>query len=133
MYRRINYLALAAALVLVGLVCWAATDALAQDRVTATAAAARCSIGDDGISYNRAGVEARFRSLQARRGMTCSSARYVLNRWLRRAYERRWSESLPTRVYDGYVTWYCGRTSRLRWQCDEYESGTQFRFTAYTV
>jgi hypothetical protein len=38
---------------------------------------------------------------------------------------------LPARFYDGYVTWYCGKVSYLRWSCEEYDSGTSFRFTAY--
>lgn len=92
---------------------------------------AGCRIGDSGWSYNRAGEGARFMSLRAMYGMNCPSARYVLNRWLRRAYERQWSNRIPNRFFDGYVTWQCYRLSRFRWHCDEYDSGTAFRFTAY--
>jgi len=88
--------------------------------------------GDSGVSYNRAGVPAQFERLRSMYGMNCPSARYVMNRRLRRAYERRWSASIPTHFYDGYVSWECYKIRRLRWQCDEYESYTSFRFTAYT-
>src|SRR4051812_3564748 len=86
-------------------------------------AASRCSIGDTGISYNLAGDGAQFSALKARRGMNCSSARYVLNNWLRRKFENSYAHRLPTKFYDGYVTWYCGKYTRTRWQCDEYDSG----------
>lgn len=96
--------------------------ALAIAAVPATASAASCSIGDSGITYNRDGEGARFRDLRAMHGMNCPSARYVLNRWLRVAYARQDSARIPTDFYDGYVSWSCHKRSRLRWQCDEYES-----------
>ena len=65
--------------------------------------------------------------------MNCSSARYVLNDWLRDEYEGQYSHRIPTRFYDGYVTWRCHRLARLRWQCNEYDSYTAFRFTAYML
>ena len=96
-----------------------------------TATAASCSVGDSGYSYNLDGEEARFRSLEARDGMNCASARYVLNDWLRAEYEDQYSHRIPTRFYDGYVTWRCRRLTRYRWQCSEKDSGTSFRFIAY--
>jgi len=94
---------------------------------------ARCAIGDSGVSYNQRGEGAAFQRLRAMRGMNCASARYVLNNWLRRAYEQGSSHRLPTRFYDGYVTWYCGRLSGKKWRCDEYESNTAFRFRAFLI
>ena len=96
-------------------------------------ATARCSIGDSGISYNQLGTQAVFKRLRAQQGMNCASARYVLNRWLRRHYERSSRNRLPTQFYDGYVTWYCGKTSAKRWRCVEYDSNTAFRFVAYLL
>jgi hypothetical protein len=98
-----------------------------------TASAALCAVGDSGITRNRDGEAARFRNLQAMSGMNCKSARYVLNRWLRPAYARQYSSRIPTDFFDGYVDWSCHKRSRLRWQCDEYDSYTSFRFTAYTL
>lgn len=93
--------------------------------------AIRCSIGDSGITYNRGGIPAKFEDLRALQGMNCPSARYVLNKWLRRAYARTYTYRLPTRFWDGYVTWTCRKRSNLQWQCDEYDSYTSFRFKAY--
>jgi hypothetical protein len=101
--------------------------------VPATASATYCAIGDSGITYNRDDEAARFSSLQAMHGMNCKSARYVLNRWLRPAYARQYSARIPTDFYDGYVDWSCHKLSRLRWQCDEYDSHTSFRFTGYAL
>jgi hypothetical protein len=106
---------------------------LALAAMAPTASAASCSVGDSGITSNRDGERARFRDLQAMNGMNCRSARYVLNRWLRPAYARGYSARIPTDFYDGYVDWSCHKLSRLRWQCDEYDSYTSFRFTAYTL
>jgi hypothetical protein len=99
--------------------------------IPSTASAASCSIGDSGVSYNLDGEGARFRDLEARSGMHCESARYVLNQWLRAEYEDQYSHRIPTRFYDGYVTWHCRKRSGVRWQCDEYTSYTSFRFIAY--
>ena len=99
----------------------------------ATAQASSCRIGGSGYTFNRAGDLARFRSLTPMRGMNCASARYVMNRWLRRSFARSWFARLPVRFFDGYVTWHCHRRTRLRWQCNERTSGTAFRFTAYLV
>lgn len=99
---------------------------------TASAEAA-CSIGGSGISYNQDGDGAKFRSLAPRGKMNCPSARYVLNRWLRRKFELGYANRLPTRFFDGYVSWRCGKRTSTRWQCDEYTSGTSFRFTAYML
>jgi len=96
-------------------------------------AQAYCPLGDDGVSYNRAGQGAKFKRLNPMQGMNCASARYVMNKWLRRSFERSYRAKLPTRFYDGYVTWYCGRTSYRRWRCDEYDSNTAFRFVAYLI
>ena len=96
-------------------------------------AAIRCSIGDSGITYNRLGTAAVFKRLRAEQGMNCASARYVLNKWLRRAYRRSYRNRLPTRFYDGYVTWHCGKTSARGWRCTEFTSNTAFRFVAYLL
>ena len=95
-------------------------------------AVTRCSIGDSGVTYNRADVGAQFENLRAMRGMNCESARYVLNKWLRRHFRRSYSRKLPTGFWDGYVTWDCWKRTSLQWQCDEYDSYTSFRFRAYT-
>jgi hypothetical protein len=100
---------------------------------SADAEASHCRIGDSGYTTNRAGDVARFRSLHAMQGQNCASARYVLNRWLRRKFRRSYSRRLPRRFYDGYVTWYCGKVSYYRWRCDEFESNTAFRFWAAIV
>lgn len=97
------------------------------------AAQAACSIGGSGVSYNRNGEPAVFKSLRPARGMNCASARYVMNKWLRRAWTRTYSHNLPTRFFDGYVTWYCGKTGRTGWRCDEYTTNTAFRFVAYRL
>jgi hypothetical protein len=111
--------------------------AVALPSVTAASAreaySSSCPVGGSGITVNRAGDVAKFKRLTPMRGMNCPSAQYVLNKWLRRAFRRSYSRRLPTRFWDGYVTWYCGKRSRLRWQCNEYDSGTAFRFTAYLI
>jgi len=96
-------------------------------------AQAACSVGGSGVTYNRNGEAAVFKSLRPARGMNCPSARYVMNKWLRRAWSRTSSHNLPTRFFDGYVTWYCGKTSSTGWRCDEYETNTAFRFVAYRL
>jgi len=56
-----------------------------------------------------------------------------MNKWLRRSYRRSYANRLPTRFYDGYVTWYCsGSSYSTGWRCKEYDSYTAFRFNAYT-
>jgi hypothetical protein len=92
-----------------------------------------CTIGDSGVTYNRAGDGARFRHLVARQGMNCSSARYVLNKWLRRAYRNGYSTQIPRHFWDGYVTWYCRKTGSIGWRCDETASDTAFTFDAYLL
>jgi hypothetical protein len=99
----------------------------------AEAYSSSCPVGGSGITVNRAGDVAKFKRLTPMRGMNCPSAQYVMNKWLRRAFRRSYARRLPTRFWDGYVTWYCGKRSRLRWQCNEYDSGTAFRFTAYII
>ena len=79
----------------------------------------------------RCGEGAWFGNVQPMHGMNCASARYVVNKWLRRSYARGWSHRLPTGFCDGYVTWHCYKRGYYRWQCDEYDSGTSFRFKAY--
>ena len=77
-----------------------------------------------------------FQRLKARAPMSCSSARWVLNQWVRRAYAR--TGALEPRFYDGYVTW----RGRLRGErptgsgativeYHERTSGTAFRFDFY--
>jgi hypothetical protein len=100
---------------------------------TAEANAARCAVGGSGITVNRAGDVAKFKRLTLMKGMHCPSAQYVMNKWLRLAFRRSYSRRLPRKFWDGYVTWYCGKLTRLRWQCDEYDSNTRFRFTAYII
>ena len=99
----------------------------------AEANAARCPVGGSGLTENRAGDVAKFKRLTPMKGMNCPSAQYVMNKWLRRAFRRSYSRRLPRKFWDGYVTWYCGKLTRLRWQCDEYDSNTRFRFTAYII
>jgi hypothetical protein len=97
------------------------------------AAQAACSTGDSGVTYHAAGVPAVFKSLRPQRGMNCASAKYVMNRWLRRSWARSSRNRLPTQFFDGYVTWHCGKTSRTGWRCDEYTTNTAFRFVAYRL
>ena len=99
----------------------------------APAAAQACPIAGGGITTNRAGDVARFWALRPLQGMNCPSAQYVMNKWLRRAFRRSYSRKLPRRFYDGYVTWYCRKTSHSGWRCNEYDSGTAFRFRALVI
>ena len=100
--------------------------------VPAAQASSYCNIGDNGITTNLSGTDAKFKSLYAMGKMNCASARYVLNKKLRRSFAKHYSNTIVTNFFDGYVTWYCDKLTRLRWQCDEYDSNTSFRFTAYT-
>lgn len=112
----------------------AVVTTLALFAVTAPGTAqAACSVGGSGVTYNRSGQAAVFKNLRPTRGMNCASARYVMNSWLRRAWARTYSNTLPTRFFDGYVTWYCGKTSRTGWRCDEGTTNTAFRFVAYRL
>ena len=86
-----------------------------------------------GLAYNRLGEAAVFQNVSPRQGMNCASARYVVNKWLMRAYRRQYSNRIPVRFYDGYVTWHCYKLSRLRWRCNEFTSYTAFEFTAYRI
>jgi hypothetical protein len=63
-------------------------------------------------------------------GMNCASSRYVVNKWLKKGYQRQYSNRIPTHFYDGYVTWHCHKLNRYRWRCDEYTSNTAFTFSA---
>lgn len=99
---------------------------------SAEARAGWCGIPGSGVTYNRAGDAALFEDLKTLQGMNCASGQYVM-RWLRRDYRRSYERRLPTSFWDGYVTWYCGKTSRLRWRCDEYDSNTAFRFRASII
>jgi hypothetical protein len=101
---------------------------LAADPADAHASSG-CGIGSH-ITHNRAGDAAWFGHVRPMRGMNCASARYVMNKWLRKTFARRYSHRLPTHFWDGYVTWSCWKRSYYRWQCDEFDSGTSFRFTA---
>jgi hypothetical protein len=96
---------------------------------------AQASASCQGARYtsNQLGELAVFKSLRPTQGMNCASARYVMNKWLRRSYRNSYSHRLPTRFYDGYVSWFCDKTSYLRWRCDEFDSNTAFRFTAYRL
>lgn len=98
---------------------------------TARAASGLCSIGGSGVTYNRRGQAAVFKNLRALGKMNCASARYVMNGFLRASYRRGSSNRIPTRFFDGYVTWHCSRYTPHRWQCNEYTSNTSFRFVAY--
>jgi|tagenome__1003787_1003787.scaffolds.fasta_scaffold17569193_2 hypothetical protein len=95
--------------------------------IAPTAHAATCG---GWYSYNRDGEAARVSNVAPMQGMNCASSRYVVNKWLRPAYQSQYSNRIPTRFYDGYVTWYCHKTSGYDWRCDEYTSNTAFRFTA---
>jgi hypothetical protein len=115
----------AALVVVVVLVFVAATAPVAEAR--------RCRVGNSGITVNRAGDVARFSQLRALRGMNCASARYVLNRWVRRSFRRSFSRRFRRRFWDGYVTWHCRRRTTFQWQCREFTSGTAFRFRAAII
>jgi hypothetical protein len=95
------------------------------------AQASSCSMGASDTTYNQIGQAATFRNLTAMQGMNSASARYVMNKWLRRSYQRSSSNKLPTRFWDGYVTWHCLKLTGTKWRCDEYDSNTAFSFTAY--
>ena len=101
--------------------------------VVPASASARCPVGGSGVTVNRSGDAAKFKRLLPMQGMNCPSAQYVMNKWLRRAFRRTYSRRLPRTFYDGYVTWHCGKLSSYRFQCNEYDSGTAFRFTAYVI
>jgi hypothetical protein len=98
---------------------------------TTAQGASSCSMGASGTSYNQIGEAAVFKNLTAMQGMNCASARYVMNKWLRRAYQQGYNHKLPTRFWDGYVTWHCWTVTSTRWRCEEYDSNTAFSFTAY--
>ena len=95
-----------------------------------TSARAYCSLGDNGITVNRGGYAAKFYRVKALQGMNCASARYVVNKWIRRSYRRSRQPRIRTQFYDGYVTWYCHKRSRKKWRCDEFKSDTAFTFYA---
>jgi hypothetical protein len=94
--------------------------------VPASAQASNCG---GWSAYNRVGDYAVVSNVHPEGTMNCASSRYVVNKWLRRSYVRSHWAHLPTRFFDGYVTWHCGRTSRFQWRCTEYTSYTSFRFT----
>jgi hypothetical protein len=96
-------------------------------------AQASCYLGDNGITYNRSGQGAKFKSVTPLNGMNCASARYVVNKWIRRKFSRSYNTNLPTKFYDGFVTWYCGRLTSRKWRCNEYSSNTSFTFVAYVL
>ena len=104
--------------------------ALAMIATPSQASAASCSLGGSSVTYSY-GQAAVFKNLTTYRNMNCASARYVLNKWLRPSYQR--TGRLPYSFYDGYVTWHCSKLTRTRWQCNEYDSNTAFRFTGYRV
>src|SRR5215211_5480565 len=83
------------------------------------------------VTYTNGGYEvvlSRYTSM----GNPCSAVRYVMNNWVRRKIARQWGRPrISGPFYDGYVTWHCWKLSGTRWQCDEYDSGYSFRFTAY--
>lgn len=89
-----------------------------------------CGVGNSGVTYGPGGP-AKFKRLHAMKGMNCPSARYVLNKWIRRQYRN--TGQVRRRFYDGYVTWYCVKRSRRKFRCDEYESNTAFSFVAYRL
>jgi hypothetical protein len=109
--------------------CSAALAVLALTVVPEAAQARKCSGG--GPTYNQYGDRAVFKSLEARGGMNCASARYVLNKFIRRSFHTSYDDTIVTDFYDGYVDWDCGKLTRTRWECAEYDSYTYFRFTAY--
>ncbi|MEA2169316.1 MAG: hypothetical protein QOF76_2616 [Solirubrobacteraceae bacterium] len=100
---------------------------------TSATAAYHCPIGDSGVTYNRSGQAALFKRLSPFAGMTCSSAQYVLNHWIRPYYANRYTAKLPRKFYDGYVTWHCSKYNSRKWHCDEFSSYTSFSFVAYTI
>ncbi|MDA0168328.1 hypothetical protein OJ998_04450 [Solirubrobacter taibaiensis] len=95
--------------------------------VPSLASASNCG---EWYTSNRYGEEASVHSVVPMQGMNCASARYVVNKWLKRGYQRQSSNRIPTHFFDGYVTWNCRRTSGYGWRCDEYTSNTAFKFKA---
>lgn len=95
---------------------------------TATATASASCGG--WFAYNRDGEAARVSRVVPRGTMNCASSRYVVNKWLKRSYQRQSRNRLPGRFYDGYVTWYCKRVWRYQWRCREHETDTWFTFRA---
>lgn len=79
---------------------------------------------------NRFDEYAEVSNVVPMKGMNCASSRYVVNKWLKRGYERQYTNRIPTHFFDGYVTWHCRRTSGYGWRCDEYTSNTAFKFKA---
>lgn len=94
----------------------------------AAPAQAHASCGGWG-AYNLDGEYAAISKVHPRGGMNCASSRYVVNKWLKRAYQRQYSNRIPTHFWDGYVTWYGYKTGRHSWRFEEYDSGTSFTFT----
>jgi hypothetical protein len=79
--------------------------------LSAGAAQAHSSCGGWG-SFNLDGEYAAISNVHPQGGMNCVSSRYVVNRWLKRAYQRQYSNRIPTHFWDGYVTWYGHKTGR---------------------
>ena len=89
-----------------------------------------CSTGAGAYTYTRGGYEIAFSRYQGR-GMSCSSVRYVINKWLRPKVARQYSwPRVAAPFYDGWVRWHCWKLSRLTVQCDEFTSNTSLRFVA---
>jgi hypothetical protein len=107
----------------------AAVAALSLTGVAEASTAHSASSCGGWYAWNLDGEAASVRNV-TRSGMNCASSKYVVNRWLKKGYERQTRNRIPTHFYDGYVTWTCYKTSYYRWKCAEYESGTSFRFTA---
>ena len=55
--------------------------------VARASASARCPVGS-GVTVNQSGDAAKFKHLRPMQGMNCPSAQYVMNKWLRRSFQR---------------------------------------------
>lgn len=84
--------------------------------------------GEGQSAYTRSGYIVPMTNYRGR-GMACSSVRYVINKWLRPKVSRQYGyPRLARPFYDGWVTWHCWKPGGYVVQCDEYKSGTSFRF-----
>jgi hypothetical protein len=86
--------------------------------------------GGYSVHYDRYRALAPHEASEVYRQMNCASVRYAVRAVHRKVRKQRGWPHVPHRFFDGYVTWDCYKTSRLRVQCVEYDSNTGFRFRA---
>ncbi len=90
-------------------------------------------VGGSGITVKRSGDVAKFKNLTPMQGMNCPSAQYVMNKWFRRAFRRSYLPRLAAQVLGRPCHVVLRQADSSRWQCNEYDSDTAFRFTAYII